>query len=183
MSGVILGAGGHARVVQDILGWEFSLIQHPIPKTGGLAFGFVDTKQRRKILKEEGVGRFVPAVHGASTISQFAEIGHAPQIMAGAIVQAAAVLGDFVVINTGAQVDHDCVIGDYVVIAPGAVLLGGVLVEDDAFVGGNATILGQRKIGRGAIVGAGAVVTKDVEPWSIVAGVPARVMRYREDLY
>jgi acetyltransferase-like isoleucine patch superfamily enzyme len=55
-----------------------------------------------------------------------------------------------------------------------------VRVEAWADIGTNATILPGVTIGRGAIVGAGAVVTQDVAPFSIVAGVPARFLRWRE---
>lgn len=54
-----------------------------------------------------------------------------------------------------------------------------VLIEDDVWIGTHAVILPGVKIGKGAIIGAGAVVTKDVEPYSLVAGVPARHIRYR----
>ncbi len=54
-----------------------------------------------------------------------------------------------------------------------------VTIEDDVWIGANATILKGVTIHRGAIVGAGAVVTQDVPPYSLVAGVPARVVRYR----
>jgi acetyltransferase-like isoleucine patch superfamily enzyme len=50
----------------------------------------------------------------------------------------------------------------------------GVVVEDDGDIGIGSTVLPGVRVGRGAIVGAGAVVTRDVEPFSIVAGVPAR---------
>jgi acetyltransferase-like isoleucine patch superfamily enzyme len=56
-----------------------------------------------------------------------------------------------------------------------------VTVEDDAWIGMNAVILQGVTIGKGAIVGAGAVVTRDVPPWSIVMGVPARVVRLRSN--
>lgn len=56
-----------------------------------------------------------------------------------------------------------------------------VHIEDDVWIGMNAVILQGITIGRGAIVGAGAVVTRDVPPWSIVTGVPARVVRRRRD--
>jgi acetyltransferase-like isoleucine patch superfamily enzyme len=56
-----------------------------------------------------------------------------------------------------------------------------VFVGDDVWVGDHAIILHGVTIGRGAIVGAGAVVTKNVPPYAIVAGVPARVIRYRWD--
>ena len=52
------------------------------------------------------------------------------------------------------------------------------VVEDGVSIGSNATILPVR-IGKGAMIGAGAVVTKDVPPGAVVAGVPARLLRYR----
>jgi acetyltransferase-like isoleucine patch superfamily enzyme len=52
-----------------------------------------------------------------------------------------------------------------------------VVIEDDAWLGTNAVVLPGVRIGRGAVVGAGAVVTEDVPPFSVVAGVPARVIR------
>lgn len=56
---------------------------------------------------------------------------------------------------------------------------GGITVEDDVWIGVGATVLDGVTIGRGAVVGAGAVVTGDVEPFAIVAGVPARVIGRR----
>ena len=49
-----------------------------------------------------------------------------------------------------------------------------VNIEDDVWIGANATIMPGVTIKKGAVVGAGAVVTKDVEPYTIVAGVPAK---------
>jgi acetyltransferase-like isoleucine patch superfamily enzyme len=91
-------------------------------------------------------------------------------------------------------------IGDNVLMAPAVVILSeehnfdhldltikaqGVRhapteIEDDVWLGARATVLGGTRIGRGAIVAAGAVVTRDVPPRAIVAGVPARVVRERE---
>lgn len=54
-----------------------------------------------------------------------------------------------------------------------------VVIEDDVWIGAGAIILKGVTVGRGAIISAGAVVTKNVEPYSIVGGVPARIIRYR----
>ena len=53
------------------------------------------------------------------------------------------------------------------------------IIGSDVWVGSNSTILGGVQIGDGAIIGAGAVVTKDVPPYAIVGGVPAKIIRYR----
>lgn len=55
----------------------------------------------------------------------------------------------------------------------------GVVIEDDVDLGVGTTVLPGVRIGRGAQVGAGAVVTTDVAPYAVVAGVPARVLRER----
>lgn len=54
-----------------------------------------------------------------------------------------------------------------------------VVIEDDVWIGHGATILKGVCIGKGAIIAAGAVVTKDVAPYSIVGGVPAKLIRGR----
>lgn len=56
---------------------------------------------------------------------------------------------------------------------------GDITVSHDAWIGANAIICSGVSIGQGAVIGAGAVVTKDVPPYAIVGGVPARIIRYR----
>jgi len=85
-------------------------------------------------------------------------------------------------------------IGENVAISGYAILLSGghdvddagfrgwvkpMFVGDRAWIGTRATVLGGTQIGEGAVVAAGAVVTRDVEPYTVVAGVPARVIRER----
>lgn len=62
-----------------------------------------------------------------------------------------------------------------------AVSKGDIIVEDDVWIGYGSTILSGVHIGQGAIVAAGAVVTKDVPPYAIVGGNPAKVIKYRFD--
>ncbi len=61
---------------------------------------------------------------------------------------------------------------------------GPIVVEDDVWIGTDSLILSNVRIGKGAVIGAGSVVSKDVPPYAIVVGNPARVVRYRfsEDL-
>lgn len=55
------------------------------------------------------------------------------------------------------------------------------IVENDVWIGMNACIMAGVNIGTGAIIGAGAIVTKDVEPYAIVGGNPAKLIRFRFD--
>lgn len=58
---------------------------------------------------------------------------------------------------------------------------GDITIEDDVWIGYRATIMSGVHIGQGAVIAAGAVVTKDIPPYAIAGGVPARVIKYRFD--
>lgn len=111
------------------------------------------------------------------------------------------VIGDHAWIGPGSYLDaRDLVIEEYVGWGPGAKVLGSthtgapvdvpviateleirpVRIEAWADVGVNAVVLPGVTVGRGSLVGAGAVVTADVAPFSVVAGVPARFVRWRD---
>ena len=98
----------------------------------------------------------------------------------------------------------DVTIGDYVLIAPYVQLLGGlvhnysrtdipmvmqgasdkgpIIIGNDVWVGVNAIVLAGVRIGDGAIVAAGSIVTKDVPSHAVVAGIPAKVIKYRGNM-
>lgn len=58
---------------------------------------------------------------------------------------------------------------------------GDIIIKDNVWLGLNVCVMDGVIIGEGAIVGAGAVVTEDIPPYAIAAGVPARVVRFREE--
>ena len=120
-------------------------------------------------------------------------INHTGKIAIGAN----CAISSFNHISTG---DEDLVIGDYVRIAPNVTILGAdrnverrdvlivnqgrshkpTRIGDDVLIGAGAVVLPGCTIGTGAVIGAGSVVNQDVAPYTIVAGVPVRVIRERE---
>ncbi len=84
--------------------------------------------------------------------------------------------------NIYSYVEHDCVIGDYVTFAPRVSCNGNVHIGDFAYIGTSATFIQGKPgspllIGEGAVVGMGSVVTKPVDPYTLVVGVPAKFVR------
>ncbi len=62
-----------------------------------------------------------------------------------------------------------------------AVSKGDIIIDDDVWLADNVTVMSGLHIGQGAVIATGAVVTKDVPPYAIVGGVPAKVIKYRFD--
>jgi galactoside O-acetyltransferase len=115
--------------------------------------------------------------------------------------QGILIIGDNVNLNTNVQIGASSgkiVIGNNVLIGPNVVIraadhgitkgtpirfqphVGGTIyIEDDVWIASNAVILKDVRLGRGCIVAAGAVVTKDVDPYCVVGGVPAKKMYER----
>ncbi len=110
-------------------------------------------------------------------------------IMMGAIINIGAVIGEGTMIDMGAVLGGRATVGRHCHIGAGAVLAGviepasakPVIVEDDVLVGANAVVIEGVHVGKGAVVAAGAVVIEDVEPDTVVAGCPARVIKKKDE--
>ncbi|HEV7159122.1 MAG TPA: acetyltransferase [Caulobacteraceae bacterium] len=202
---VILGAGGHARVVIELIiasgGTVAALTDRDptprevlgVPVVGddaaleglyahGLRHAFIaigDNAARlaaRAIVDTLGFS-LVNAVSPRAIVSPSATLARGVAVMAGAVINAGAGIADLAIINTGAVVDHECQLGAACHIGPGAVLAGAVSIGERAQIGAGATVTPGRSIGVGAIVGAGACVVGDVAEGATVVGVPARALR------
>ncbi|MEP0338257.1 MAG: acetyltransferase [Alphaproteobacteria bacterium] len=125
----------------------------------------------------------IESIHNSAIIDTKGEIGGMLQVMPGAVVHKFVTLGDAVILNCNTTLDHGVTIGNGAHIMLAASLPGSVNVGDYATVGTNATILPGINIGEGAFVGAGAVVVKDVAPYEVVVGTPAKFLRKTEQKY
>lgn len=124
-----------------------------------------------------GLSRLATVRSESSYVAATARVGAGSILQWGVKVFPRAVIGVACKINSDAAVHHDCVVGDFCTLAPGARLLGTVTVADEVYVGAGAIVLPHVRIGRGAVIGAGAVVVDDVEPQTVVVGVPARPLK------
>ena len=132
----------------------------------------------------------VPArIEPGAIIREQVEIGKNAVIMMGAILNIGAVVGEGTMIDMGAVLGGRATVGKNCHVGAGAVLAGviepasatPVIVEDNVLIGANAVVIEGCRIGHDAVVAAGAVVVSDVEPNTVVAGCPAKVIKVKDE--
>lgn len=196
---VIIGAGGHAKVIADI-----------IEKSGDKIIGFLDDDNSkkevygykvigkindchkfvsedtyfiiaignnylRKKIHDEYKLKLYTAIHPTAVIARGVTIGAGTAIMANVCINADATIGGNCIINTGAIIEHDNIINDYVHVSPNATLAGTVTVGELTHIGAGATVINNKNITAETIIGAGAVVVKDIKEKGTYIGVPAKL--------
>ncbi len=128
-------------------------------------------------------------------IMEGAKIGENCNICAHALIESDVIIGNEVTIKSGVYLWAGTRIEDRVFIGPNAsftndifprskkypAAFSGIRVCEGASIGANATILPGLTIGAFAMVGAGAVVTKDVPPYAVVVGNPAKIIKMVSD--
>ena len=165
--------GQHLKNIEDLKSNLFDLT-HFVMCIGG-EHGYARVKYAKAIEKFDLIP--IELIHRHCYIDHTSKIGIGIQVMPSATIHSFCEIGDYCIINTNATIDHECKIGDGVHVMGAAAVSGRVHVADYASIGTNATILPDVKIGVGAFVGAGAVVTKDVEDYNVVVGLPAKTIR------
>lgn len=202
---VVVGAGGHAKVILDLLEQqgELDIVGCTDPSTAGgdvlgypilgsdailpdlfasgVHHGFIaigDNNVRSKtfgLLRGIGI-ILINVISSRAVISRHASLGAGIAVMGGAVINTGSVVGDGAIINTGAIVDHDCHVSEYAHICPGAALAGCVQIGQGALVGTGASIKPGMSVGAWTTVGAGAVVVRDLPARVTAIGVPAVIV-------
>lgn len=195
---LILGTGGHARVIADTLLCSGQRIQgfldpepqftewRNIPCLGSdniltdlspdtvlLANGigslpFSTTRIRAAENAESAGFTFCTAIHPSAIIAAETKLAEGVQILAGAIIQTGTIIGKHTIINTGARVDHDCVIAGFCHIAPGATLCGSVRLAQRVHIGAGATIIQEVDVGADTVIGAGTTITHSADSMQVI---------------
>ena len=186
----LYGAGGHARVIRDIVELSGGVIEgfidddcllkekdglpviHEVPSGCDLILAIGDSSARYELAKrlERLNVSFCTAIHPNAIISPYAKIGEGSVIMPGVVVNAFVEIGKHCVINTCSSVDHETIIGDYANICPHTVICGQCVVGVGTNVCAGSVVIQSMKIGDWSIVGAGSLVRHNVSSGVVVVG-------------
>lgn len=134
---------------------------------------------RRKLDEVATAAGLEPAtlIHGTATFGSDVRISPGAVICAHVSVTTNVSIGRHAHINLNSTVGHDAVLGDYSTVNPLCAISGEVTIAEEAMVGTNSAVNQGLHIGRGSIVASGSAVTKSVEDYSLVAGVPAALKK------
>ena len=195
---LLYGASGHARVVKDCVttsGGEVKAIFEDNPDLIKLdnvpVVGYYDAEHEPKLPLIVSIGdnlvrkkivskikhAFGKGIHKASTISEAAAIGEGTVAMPGSIVNAGAIVGKHCILNSNSIVEHDCELGDFVHISSNVTLCADVIIGEGTHIGAGSTVIPGKQIGKWCVIGAGAVIIQDIPDYSMVVGVPGKIIR------
>ena len=199
---VVYGAGGHGKVVAEILtisGQSVNGFIDDNPSLTGtsvvgipvfaaidwlqlhsgasVALGIGDnrTRERSAVFVKRYGCKLAIAVHPAAAVARSAKIAGGTAIMPSAVLNPDCEIGEGAIINSGAIVEHDVRVDRYAHLSPNCAIAGGAQIGAYSHIGMAASVLPLKRVGVNCIVGAGAVVIDDIADNQVVFGVPAKV--------
>ena len=164
---------------------ELEAVKEFAAKNKALEMTRLEYDRRNSAVPLADLTKYNARIEPGAFIRDMVEIGDNCVIMMGAVINIGAVIGKGTMIDMNVVVGGRAIVGDNCHIGAGTVLAGvveppsatPVIVEDGVLMGANAVVLEGVKIGKNSVVAAGAVVTNDVAPNSVVAGVPAKLIK------
>lgn len=160
----------------------------PILRDNDLTDIYVETAAQNSAVPMLDIKHINARIEPGAIIRDQVSIGENAVIMMGAVINIGAEIGDKSMIDMGAVLGGRAIVGKNSHIGANAVLAGvvepasaqPVRIGDNVIVGANAVVLEGVQVGDNAVVGAGAIVTKDVAENEVVAGVPAKVLKVKD---
>ena len=169
---------------------EYTEIQSVLAENKGrFEYYEIENDRRNSAIPMLDLKQIKARIEPGAIIRDKVSIGENAVIMMGAVINIGAEIGENTMIDMNAVVGARGTIGKNVHIGAGSVIAGvleppsktPVIIEDNVMIGANAVILEGVRVGEGAVVAAGAVVTQDVAPNTVVAGMPARVIKEKDE--
>lgn len=150
-----------------------------------ISYHRVECDRRNSAVALSDLKKFNARIEPGAIIRDMVEIGNNCVIMMGAMINIGAVIGDRTMIDMNTVIGGRAIIGRDCHIGAGAVIAGvieppsaePVVIGDNVIIGANAVVLEGVKVGNGAVIAAGSIVISDVEPNTVVAGVPAKAIK------
>ncbi len=144
-----------------------------------VVIAIANTRIKKKIAEELEMNNIPLAtlVHPSVIISDHVELGVGSIVAAGTIFTINTKLGANCILNLGCRIGHDTIIGNYSSCMPGTNLAGKVTVGEGCYFGLNSCVINGLKIGEWSTIGAGAAVVRNIPPYSLAVGVPAKVIK------
>ena len=119
-------------------------------------------------------------VHPSVIVSPGVKIGNGVYVLLGTTIMPHTEIRDFTMISMGVRLAHHAVLNEGTFLSTGVDFGASIAAEKFAYVGISATIMtGLKRLGEDCLVGAGAVVIRDVPAGAVVAGVPAKILKYK----
>lgn len=120
-------------------------------------------------------------IHPSVVISPNVTIGNGVYILLGTTIMPHTTIKDYTMISMGVHLAHHTVLEEGVFLSTGCNFGASIVAHKYAYCGISSTIMtGLHELGEDCLIGAGAVVIRDVEPKAVVAGVPAKIIKYKE---